>query len=102
VSIEKILRGTAGGGAVVLTADELSALLAAAKLLREDSTAMAGPLRVLRVGGRILIQEQVPVTKQLVVRELPSMAEADRFVAARLDTYERMWDGCGCKIDYFE
>ena len=24
-----------------------------------------------------------------------------RFVAERMDQYERMWDGCGCRIDYY-
>ena len=25
---------------------------------------------------------------------------AERFVEDRLSDYERMWDGCGCKIEY--
>jgi len=30
-----------------------------------------------------------------------SLKEAEDFVKDRLDFYERKWDGCGCKIDYY-
>jgi hypothetical protein len=36
-----------------------------------------------------------------VIRRLADEAAAARFVADRLATYERMWDGCGCRIDYY-
>jgi hypothetical protein len=86
---------------VVLRAQELSVLLESAELLREEETCIAGKIRILRVDDRILVQEQAPETKDLIVRELPSKEDAERFLEDRLSTYERMWDGCGCKIDYF-
>jgi len=88
-------------GLVVLPAHELAELLQSADLLRQDETGIAGAIRILRRNDRILVQEQVPETKELVVSEFPSLEEAERFVAERLSTYDRMWDGCGCKIDYF-
>jgi len=27
--------------------------------------------------------------------------EADLFIDERMETYDRMWDGCGCKVDYY-
>ncbi len=36
-----------------------------------------------------------------VVRPLPSSEAAAEFVRERLAQYERMWDGCGCRIDYY-
>ena len=27
--------------------------------------------------------------------------EVDDFVRDRLAIYERMWDGCGCRVDYY-
>jgi hypothetical protein len=27
--------------------------------------------------------------------------EVRRFVRERLEAYDRMWDGCGCKVDYY-
>jgi len=35
------------------------------------------------------------------VRRLGGEDEARAFIRDRLDTYDRMWDGCGCKIDYY-
>jgi len=37
-----------------------------------------------------------------VARLLGGPQEADAFVRKRLEEYERMWDGCGVKVDYFE
>jgi hypothetical protein len=93
-------RDAAGRRLFVLEADDLPGLIEAAEILREDDTGLAGPIRVLRLDRRILVQEQEPRTSSVLVRELPSREAAERFVAERLDAYERMWDGCGCRIDY--
>ena len=42
-----------------------------------------------------------PAPDTWVVRRLGERAEADRFIQDRLAQYERMWDGCGCRIDYY-
>jgi len=42
-----------------------------------------------------------PGAGRRVVRPLPDEEAVRRFVADRLTAYERMWDGCGCKIDYY-
>ena len=41
-----------------------------------------------------------PTSRQRVLRRLAE-DEVAAFVKDRLDTYERMWDGCGCKVEYF-
>jgi hypothetical protein len=87
---------------IVIQAPELSELIESAELLREEDTCIAGPIRMLRVGRLLLVQEQAPETKDLIVREFSTTEEAERFLAERLGTYERMWDGCGCKIDYYK
>jgi hypothetical protein len=35
-----------------------------------------------------------------VLRLFRSEDEADQFIQKRLEQFDRMWDGCGCKIDY--
>jgi hypothetical protein len=35
------------------------------------------------------------------MRRLSDADEACQFVQRRLEDYERVWDGCGCKIDYY-
>jgi hypothetical protein len=42
-----------------------------------------------------------PAPDERAVRRFASHEEANQFVQQRLKDYERMWDGCGCKIDYY-
>jgi hypothetical protein len=86
---------------VVLDADDLMELLESAETIREDDTSIAGPIRILRIDRLIVVQETTTEKREVVVRGFRSLEEAQSFVDQRLATYERMWDGCGCKIDYF-
>ena len=81
---------------------ELDALLAATALVREDDTHFAGMIRLLELEGALFMQEQHPESKELLVRRFQDRQAADAFIQDRLDTYERMWDGCGCKVHYFD
>ena len=84
-----------------LSPDELAGLLDQAALVREQDTCISGMIRILRLKNIILVQEQTP-DHEIVVRIRPTVEAAEVFVAGRLETYERMWDGCGCKVDYSE
>ena len=77
---------------------ELAELLAAAETLREEDTSVQGTIRLLRLGDLILAQEQ-DARGVAVVRRLADLAAGERFLAERLATYDRMWDGCGCRVD---
>ena len=81
--------------------EALSGLLETAEVLRQDNTCVAGWIRILSVDGAILVQEETPDGNALA-RRMPSIEDANDFVNDRLGIYERMWDGCGCKINYFE
>ena len=85
---------------VEIDGGELAALLERARAVRDEDTRLSGRIRVLVVGDAVLLQEQTP-RGALLVRRLPSVGAAERLVADRLATYERMWDGCGCKVDYY-
>jgi len=87
---------------VELPSDELDDLLAAAELVREDDTHLAGFIRILSIQGKILIQEYVANDGRVLLRGFTDRQGAEAFVRGRLDTYERMWDGCGCKVHYFK
>ena len=80
---------------------DLEAILETAEVVLEHDTKIAGHLRILRISGEIVFQEQHPEQRQLLLRRMKSLASAEEFVRDRLETYERMWDGCGCKVDYF-
>ncbi|MGC8722591.1 MAG: hypothetical protein ACP5VF_01785 [Acidobacteriota bacterium] len=79
---------------------ELAHLLSEGEIVMEENTGMAGPIRLLVWNRRFLFQEETP-ERQLLLRQMPSKEAAEQLVRSRLATYERMWDGCGCHIDYF-
>ena len=81
--------------------DALKGLLDAAEIIRQDDTLVSGWIRILSVDGVVAVQEEIP-NGNVLIRWMPSLEEANRFVEHRLGSYERMWDGCGCRIDYFD
>ena len=70
------------------------------EVTERHSTFIAGELLIVRVDSGFAAVEQ-PANDKRVVRRLESPDEVRRFVTGRLEEYERMWDGCGCKIDYY-
>ncbi|UCG86197.1 MAG: hypothetical protein JSW71_20195 [Gemmatimonadota bacterium] len=70
------------------------------ELLECHRTFVAGDLLIVRGAAGLAAVEQ-PSPDERVVRLLSDEAEARRFVAERLEQYERMWDGCGCRADYY-
>jgi len=84
---------------VALDGEALPELLEAAEVIRADDTCIAGWIRILRINDHFAVQEQTP-DGELLVRRLVSREAAERFIEDRLNDYERMWDGCGCTIDY--
>lgn len=68
--------------------------------VERHSTLIAGDLLIARgESGWVAVEEPSP--RERVVRRLADEAEVRAFVKDRLDTYERMWDGCGCKVEYW-
>lgn len=69
--------------------------------LRSEDTSISGWIHVVRREGEVLVLEEAPRSR-LLLRRFAERAAADAFVDRRLAAYDRMWDGCGCKIDYDE
>ena len=74
---------------------------AAFAVLERHPTCGAGDLLLVRTPVGSVAVEQPPNTDERVLRLFPDAAAAERFLADRLASYERMWDGCGCRIDYY-
>jgi len=74
-------------------------LAPAVEEVERHATGLAGDLLIIRSAGGLAAVEQ-PAPDRRVVRRLAGAAEARTLVARRLETYDKMWDGCGCKVDY--
>lgn len=94
-----LIEGIEESGVVSLDPDRLPGLLEVAVTLRAEDTRLAGWIRILRIEGRVVVQEETP-EGEVLLRGLASRGAAEGFVDRRVSDYERMWDGCGCRIDY--
>ena len=70
------------------------------KIIRENDTHISDHIRILEINSVIILQERT-TKHELSLRKLKSIEEANKVVNDRLETYEKMWDGCGCKVDYY-
>ena len=86
---------------LIIDEDELKSVLDNSEILRVEDTYLSDFIRVLNYDDKLFIQETT-FKKEILIRKMVSMKDADFFVQERLAFYERKWDGCGCKIDYYE
>jgi len=100
MSAETILTRLEQGEIVVTTPSEWEAVASAFEVLEEHDTQMAGMLWILR-GPSGLVALEEPKRTERVLRPLHDPDQVRAFVDDRLATYERMWDGCGCRVEYY-
>lgn len=86
---------------IVITADELSELLKSSKIVFEQDTRLRDYIRILQIDDHIILQE-TSNTGEIIIRSFENVIEAMNLVNDRLQVYDKMWDGCGCKINYYE
>jgi hypothetical protein len=101
MSPEQFVEGLKKGKPVPLSAEEWDELGAQFPVEECHSTQLAGDLLIVRTGEGLAAVES-PSRGARVARLLGSPREAAAFVARRMEEYERMWDGCGVKVDYYE
>jgi hypothetical protein len=100
MTAEKLKRRLKAENIVTISAAEWAAVAGSFEQVECRDTFVAGDLLIVRSEAGLAVVEQ-PSPEQRVVRRLSDDAEASRFVQRRLEEYERMWDGCGCKVDYY-
>jgi hypothetical protein len=101
INREYILKSLSIKGKIFLPFDELDRILSFSEIKFEKNTLISDFIRILKINGKIIVQEKTDkdeVALHLVVDE----QEAEKLINERLDTYEKMWDGCGCKVKYYD
>ncbi|MDY0082077.1 MAG: hypothetical protein RBR74_02730 [Ignavibacteriaceae bacterium] len=101
MTTEEIFSKASDSKFLIIEDQELSSVLKSAEIIREEDTCLSDYIRLLKYNGNLFIQE-ITFKKEVLLRKMDSMKDADLFIQERLDYYERKWDGCGCKIDYYE
>jgi hypothetical protein len=100
MSIEKILLDLSHNPVMILKEDELKSFLSQVEVIREENTYLCDYIRIAKYSNEILVQEKSD-KNEIVIRKMNSLEEAENFVQERLAYYDRKWDGCGCKVDYY-
>jgi hypothetical protein len=98
---ENILHRLQNNKFLVISVTDLKNLLKKAELLLEANTYLSDYIRILLYDNHVIIQEQTQ-KGEIIVREQESLEKARIFLANRMEIYEKMWNGCGCKVGYFE
>jgi hypothetical protein len=83
-----------------ISRNDLAVLLEDFQLVQEENTFVSGLIRILAGAQSHWVQEE-DTRGKIFIRNFTDLAEAKKFVSDRLVTYDKMWDGCGCKIDYY-
>ena len=86
---------------LILPLENLSEILKQVTVIEDKDTLMSDHIRILKWKEKILIQEATS-KNELAIRIAESVEDANRFINERMETYERMWDGCGCKVNYYD
>jgi hypothetical protein len=85
---------------LMISEPELNELLSHSKMIIEENTYISDKIRLLKFEDDLIIQEK-STKDEYLVRVMKTKKEAEEFIKERLDIYNRMWDGCGCKVDYY-
>lgn len=83
-----------------LEPQQLDDLLASTEIIFERDTLISGFIRILKYQDYFITQETTDKNK-VVLRLYKKEEEARALVNDHLDTYDQMWDGCGCRVDYY-
>jgi len=86
---------------IVISANELAELLKSSKIVFEQDTRLRDYIRILQIDAHFILQE-TSNTGEMIIRSFENVIEAMNLVNDRLQIYDKMWDGCGCKINYYE
>jgi hypothetical protein len=102
-SIDSFISILVREGVVVLPGSDEAEILRRFDVVQEKDTLMAGPIRILSSKiGSIIMEYPNDGSEAIVLHLFKTLRQAEEVLHDRLATYERMWDGCGCKINYYE
>ncbi len=99
--LDKVLKKLDAQTVVILIEEELSCLMEEIEVVGEKDTYFRDMIRILGSQDIFLIQEKSD-KDEILIRKADSLEEGQKFIRNRLAVYENMWNGCGCKVNYYE
>jgi hypothetical protein len=99
--IEELERRLRAGELVILDEVDWREIAPELEVVARHETFVAGDLVVVRTAAGLAAAER-PEEGRRVIRPLGDAGRAEAFIRGRLEAYERMWDGCGCRVDSYD
>lgn len=88
------------GRPLIISESDLKELLSQAQLVASYDTLISGFIYLYQTENNFWVQE-TSSKGEIILRLFKNRDTAHQFIGARMKVYENMWDGCGCKIDYY-
>ena len=86
---------------LMITKIELNELLLKSQIIVEKDTLISDKIRLLKLNNQLILQEKTKKDEYLI-RMVKSLKEGEELIKQRMEIYDRMWDGCGCKVNYYD
>ena len=86
---------------LIIAPNDLTEVLNSVETIRIEDTLLSDFIRLFKYNNKFFVQETT-FNQEILIRKMNSLEEADFFIKDRLEFYERKWDGCGCKIAYYQ
>jgi hypothetical protein len=101
MNFEKLISEAKSKKYLQISESELNELITNSKVLIEENTYISDKIRLLEFEDVLIIQEKTTKNEYLV-RVMKTKKEGEELIKQRLEIYDKMWDGCGCKVKYYE
>jgi hypothetical protein len=101
MNLERIISSIKKKKFLMIGESELNELLSHSKMIIEENTYISDKIRLLKFKDELILQEKT-TKDEFLIRNMKTQKEAENFIKDRLEIYNRMWDGCGCKVNYYD
>jgi hypothetical protein len=101
MNLERIISSIKKKKFLMISEPELNELLSHSKMIIEENTYISDKIRLIEYENELFIQEKTTKDEYLI-RIMSTKKEAELLIKERLEIYNRMWDGCGCKVNYYD
>ena len=101
MTLNKILNMLEATKVLQIAETDLQVLLKSALLIQEADTIINDFIRILDMDGALIFQE-TDNKGNILIRKIENIERGNELLESRRKIYENMWNGCGCKIDYYD
>ncbi len=101
INQDNIVQNLSKNKKLYLPVSELEKVLSFSEIKYEKNTLISDYIRIVKIDDKIVVQEKTD-KNEIALHLFENELDAEKFVDERLDVYEKMWDGCGCKVKYYD